>query len=204
MEKLRHKLTDKDVENRSANCSVCGPVKIVKVGQGYTCANRKAASHQRWAEANPDKLRANRQTKSEHYLTDRDVVALTGECAVCGPVDILPYGRGYACGNRARELRGAQQAAPQSWCRECWAEMEDQPGRRRIALRADGSCPRHDDPTLTLTQQTIADRLNRDEMRDTFDEVGPGFHIIGEWDDPYAMPGYESAVPGWHTLGASA
>jgi hypothetical protein len=70
-----------------------------------------------------------------------------------------------------------------------------------VYLRADGSCPRCSDPaTLDLGAQLR-------ELEYGFDRSGErvpeGMHVAYEDDDPYDMPDYESAVPGWRTLGSA-
>src|SRR5690348_10236094 len=105
----RHSLTNKDASTLTADCSVCGFVAIRKAGNGFQCAIKKAQSHKAWVKANPQKATANRRLRSTHELFDRDYAKLTAKCRVCGPVDMVMYGAGYACGVNARTLRSVQQ-----------------------------------------------------------------------------------------------
>jgi hypothetical protein len=113
----RHSLAEKDTQARTALCSVCGSVGIYPAGRGWVCLNKKKASAAAWAQANPEKAHASRTTRSAHRLISRKDTA--GECAVCGPVEAVPYGRGWACGKRAAELRKTQQAHPARRCVDC-------------------------------------------------------------------------------------
>lgn len=196
-----HRLSEKDTGTLTATCSVCGLVAIRKSGTGYQCAVKKAATHKSWASRNPDKAAANRQASSEHRIFDRDYVALTAKCSVCGPVDLLPYGRGYACGNRARELRSVQEDGVQRHCSTCWMESSGARGRRRVYLLADGTCPRCDDDRALDTGAALRD-LEHAMTRGAGGTVPAGFHVVHEGFDPYAVDDYESAVPGWRVLGS--
>ena len=194
----KHSLVGKDLTNLRATCSVCGPVAIRKAGNGYVCSVKKAESHKSWTERNPDKAAANRRVSSAHTLTDRDYVKLTATCAICGPATMAMWGRGYACAALATERRDVQETRIQEWCRECWAEMEGKPDRTKVYLLADGTCPRHDD----LDALDLSLMLKEHEQRAAdWDGIPPGFHEPGP--DPYAMPDYEAAVPGWRTIGGS-
>ena len=115
----RHNLTEKDPQALTAVCSVCGPTRLASKGAGWLCINKKRANTKAWNEASPEKVKANRALSSPHKLMNKDVKASTGMCPLCGPVDILAYGRGWVCGNRARELRTTQQVKPTLPCPDC-------------------------------------------------------------------------------------
>lgn len=96
---------------------MCGPVDIYPVGRGWICLNKKAESARKWAQDNPERMRASRAKPGSHrLLTRRGFVA---ECILCGPVTAVPWGRGYTCSVRANELRTKQQAAPIARCPDC-------------------------------------------------------------------------------------
>ena len=196
---LIHRLSHKDVENMTAFCEVDGLVSIRKSGTGFQCAVKKAASHKTWARQNPEKARANRAQRSDHALFNRDYAKLTADCQVCGSVDLLMYGAGYACGNRARELRQVQQDEQAGGrCREC--TIIDGPAKAP-RLRSDGSCPRCEDPSLSDLSGLL--RTQEHTFRHAGRERVPeGFHVAYDSLDEYAMAPNESAVPGWKTLGS--
>lgn len=108
-----HKLTEKDPAARTGVCSVCGPVSLARKGKSWRCANRRRELHQAWVEENPTKAAASRAHVSPHKVTN-------GVCPLCGPVEAVPYGRGWACPNTpGAKRRLVQQSAPQSRCRDC-------------------------------------------------------------------------------------
>jgi hypothetical protein len=192
---MTHRLTDRDLETRTATCAICGPVKIQRSGNGWACGNRANAQSRKQKRANPQR---DRTSKTEHVLEWQSTELLSGLCRECGPVDIVPWGRGYACGARAKELgRVNHQDAPQTWCRDCWAEMAGDPDRYRVWLLADGTCPR------CSSGQDLGTELRAlEDGRQALVGLEPGFHLVST--DPYSMPDYESAVPGWHTIGTRA
>lgn len=184
-----HRLLNKDPETMTGECSVCGLVAIAKAGNGYQCGVKKKAAQESWRKRNPGKSAANRRRRSEHQLFNRDYLKLTAECVRCGPVAMTPWGRGYACGKRAEELRGRQEAAPAQPCVECWLIDGD-----RVYL-VNGSCPRCSDPRLNDLGASLRDAEYRAAG---LDGVPAGFTVVDlENDDVYAMPEDESVVPGW-------
>lgn len=190
-----HRLLKKDLTTLTGECSECGFVAIAKAGNGFQCAVKKKAGQKAWSQQNPEKARANRRQRSSHELFNRDYVALTASCAVCGPVVMTPWGRGYACATRAAELRTSQESAPNAACRECWIIDGD-----RVYL-TDGVCPRCSDPRLTDTGAALADAERRAGQ---LEGLGSGMTVVDlETDDPYFIPEYEAAVPGWKTVGSS-
>ena len=193
----RHSLKNKDLATLTGECSVCGFVAIRKSGNGYQCAVKKAEAHRSWTQRNPEKAASNRQQRSDHQLYNRDYRALTADCSACNrEVDLVMFGAGYACGVRARELRSVQQETlAGQWCREC--QIID---GYRVRLTADG-CPRCNDPRLSDLGASLRD-AEHNGNRAADQGVPAGFHVEREGFDAYAMPEYESAVPGWKTLGS--
>lgn len=209
-ENVRHRLTEKDVETLTANCSVCGFVAIRKSGTGYQCAIKKAQSHSTWASANPEKAAVNRRHRSEHLLTNKDRDNMTARCQKCGDVKLVPWGRGVVCGNLAAIRRNVQEASSQGACRECWIIDGS-----KVWLSADGTCPAckawdaRNEPRPA--ERRDPGRRSEADLRfigydPEFDggeaePYGAGFSIVGDVD-PYEIPEYESAVRGWKTLGS--
>jgi hypothetical protein len=195
-----HRLTNRDEKTLTGECSVCGLVAIRRAGNGYRCAVKLAEKHSAWAKKNPAKARANRRSKSDHKLFAHDYVAAKATCAVCGPVDIVMWGAGYACGPHARTLRTVQQdALAGQKCREC-AIIDGYTYAPR--MRADGTCPRCSDPRVADTGAMLRDQ-EHNALHGSPDRVPAGFHVVHPDGDPADMPAYESAVPGWKTLGSS-
>jgi hypothetical protein len=85
--------------------------------------------NRRWAENNPEKREASRRKPGLHTLLERK--GASGVCVICGSVEAVPWGRGWTCGTRAKELRGSQQAAPQTRCVDCqvWLKSGEGPER---------------------------------------------------------------------------
>jgi hypothetical protein len=196
----RHSLTNKDAATLTADCSICGFVAIRKAGNGFQCAIKKAQSHRAWVKRNPEKATANRRLRSTHELFGRDYAALTAKCAICGPVDMVMWGAGYACGVNARALRSTQQTAQVGGrCREC--EIIDGPaGAPR--LRADGSCPRCvEGPDRYVSSHVPPERRHR-SVGLAAEYEGAGFTVVHDDNDPYSLADTETAVPGWRTLGS--
>lgn len=196
----RHKLSNKDLEAMTATCSVDGPVKLTRAGSSVRCSVAAANAHQRWVRLNPDKAKANRATRSAHRLTSFDETTSTGECPVCGTVGVTPKGRGWMCSNRAYELWRRQQDVPQARCGRC----------SKVWLRADGSCPACDNEDQLVLSRSI--RASRD-LRAVIAQAGKWGRIEDEGYSrlidtvnhtpavEYAMEPFESAEPGWRTLG---
>lgn len=192
---VRHRLTNRDESTLTAECSVCGFVSMRKAGNGFMCAVKKADAQKAWASKSPAKAAANRRQRSDHTLFNRDYTRLTADCSACQTeVDLVMYGAGYACGVRARELRTVQQATMAGQrCREC--AIIDGPAKAP-RVRADGTCPRCEDPRLSDTGSVLRDQeyaygLGAEE------HVPDGMHVVLDGDDAYGMPDDEAAVPGW-------
>ena len=187
---MTHSLASKDVERRTADCSVCGPVKISKSGTGWVCAEKAKANARAWKARNPDR---DRTSKTEHKLTWKNPQTGTGLCAVCDVVEIVPWGRGYACPNGdAAKTRVHFQDAPATYCDACKLLDGD-----LVWLTVDG-CPRCNETDLNA--MFAKDAADQRLMGDT-DWSEMGMHVEGLLADPEYMPDYESAVPGWHTIG---
>jgi hypothetical protein len=180
-ERVIHHLESKDTEARKARCSVCGPVRILPAGRGWVCAVKKREQKREWSRANADRVRASRQRQGAHRLSCLDTINRAARCAVCGGVDIVPWGRGFTCGNRARELRKVQQEAPTPRCPTCndWHPWRD------CALvpykTLDQVMPRE-----IVTYDGALEVLVRTGMRelpeDRRDRTVPGLKTIGDYN----------------------
>lgn len=131
----------------TATCSVCGPLVAMRaVGKYFACKTARTEAQHAWVKAHPDRARESHKVKpSKHRLTNRDGKPDT--CAICGPVDVVPAGRGYECGPNSR-ARGVKNPplAPQLKCQKCMT----------VFLTRDGVCLECD------THHLIgADYLNR-------------------------------------------
>ena len=185
-----HHLTEKDLETRTAVCSVCGPVDIRKASRGWQCGVKKRAGSREWMQANRGRRS---EARSPHRLDWKSTETGDGLCSECGPVKIVAYGRGWAC---AEGTTRRAQGAPTPYCPDC----RDDDGK--IIPLADGRCPRC---VMSLNQQLLADAdLHRQIDRSGYvDEAAPLVPlVVGHWADPYQMPDFETAVPRWKTLGS--
>lgn len=197
----RHSLSEKDTDRRTARCAICGPVKMRKNGNSWTCANKRKEVTDRWERQNQDKVSARRDSVSVHHLTQTDPKTMTGECPVCGPVAIVAWGRGYACATRAGELRQVQEERPMRRCWKCRAwDSEANP------VDEDDVCARCTDelsPGRTLAYIPGARAHTVESLREAatyFEFEDAGMHV-GFPDDPYALDDQE-VVPGWQTIGS--
>lgn len=158
---MKHSLTNKDKAALTADCSVCGTaVAIARNGKyGFVCREGRKAATRRYKQAHPDRVREQKnRPASKHRLTKRDGTPDT--CAVCGPVEPKPMGRGYGCPNRAVELGWKVfPEAPQPRCLLC-----------RTFLDRMGACPKCDDDFTDLDEKYLpaesrpAQRLYRPEL----------------------------------------
>lgn len=127
-----HRLLTKEPATRTGMCSECGSTRIARKGAYWRCAGVNAARVSTWRHANPVQARAHRrrstarwrQKPRAHELLARDMGTLTGECAECGPVSIVRYGRGWMCGSRQGcrcedEVRWAYTTAGVALCEPC-------------------------------------------------------------------------------------
>lgn len=82
----KHRITNIDIENRTADCSTCGKVSIHKKGGGqYRCAtNAKAAA------------RVNRF--KDKYSLDITVTDVPTNCEVCGGSTRIAYDHDHTTG----------------------------------------------------------------------------------------------------------
>lgn len=200
--KIRHLLTDKDTSARTASCSVCGPVEIrpVNGGRSWICLNKKRASADEWREANPERTAEGRRRVSEHHLSEYSLTTRQGECPVCGPVAIVPFGRGYACANRAAELRSSVQEELVR-CSICGHQTsEDNPV-------VDGACGFHRGRNWGTRELAhgMGTFFRYDEtIEQAISVVAQGGYTgshQGYEQRAAQMRNTEKAVPGWKTLG---
>lgn len=195
-EPISHRLSEKNFSTMTATCSVCGPVPMRSRGKGrMACGKKIAEKHARWARGNPQKASRNRNTRSAHKLASFDASTHTGLCPVCGPVGVIPKGRGWMCETRAKELWSIQQSAPQERCRVC----------RRAYLSADGTCRyctdrEHQDWAFALADM----ERKREEMAQV--RVWTGEHLDFVIDphrhDLLSVEGEHVANPELKTIGA--
>lgn len=171
-----HHLTEKDPELRRAVCSVCGSTDIKPAGRGWRCATKSRLDNRLYFRDHPERRS---KKESAHRLED-------GECAMCGPVQPVPYGRGWACPNGTTR----RQANP-NLCRDC-LDVGD-----RVDL-VDGWCPRC---SRSLNQILLDEADTHRQLAAAGLGDWSGFSLVGGWLDPEYMPDYETAVPGWKTLG---
>lgn len=186
---MTHRLTAKDTTCRTAVCSVCGPVRILRAGNGWVCATKHREHQRAHRRRNPGRPRS--QSTNPHRLEAIDHQTRRSSCSVCGPVRVVPWARGWICPTRAAELgRVVEQAEPQPYCRDCAAA-----DGVRVWLDADGTCPRCAETDLSIELAKLAAH----QRSVPEDATQAGLHIIG-MGDPYEMLDYESAVPGWRTI----
>ena len=106
----KHKLSNKDLTTMTADCEVCGEkVELEKKGKGYRCKNMGRELRRQYKQRNAE----SRGGKSEHSLHGGST------CPLCGPVIPVPWGKGFMCPNRAKELgwKPADAIAPR--CHRC-------------------------------------------------------------------------------------
>lgn len=180
---MRHHLEGKDLLTREAHCSVCGPVRTVRGGNGWVCGSKHARNRR---ASDRRRVGRDRSSANRHRLEWHDPDTRTGLCSLDGAVEIEPWGRGWICPVRSRELgRTVPQAAPQRWCSDCMAA-----DGVKVWLADDG-CPR-------CAETDLAALLRERRPGEHLEE---GLHLA-PGGDPYWMPEYESAVPGWRTIGS--
>lgn len=184
-----HRLTEKDIESRTAVCSVDGEVRIYRSGRSWVCATKQNTYTRRYLRRHPDKRGG---SSNPHRLGWTDPGSRKAECAKCdGVVDVVPVGRGWMCQARAVEIgRLRSEPEPQAYCRDCADEGT-------VIPLVDGECVRC---AKSLNLQLLELAATERELADA-DIDAMSFSIAGQWVDPYRMPDYESAVPGWTTLG---
>lgn len=91
-----HNLSNVDLENRTATCSVCGDTRIfveyspIRHNLRVGCIEgRKADRRERDARYRAAKSLQNPDWKPQHRLSEVDLVTMTGICSVCGPTEVL-------------------------------------------------------------------------------------------------------------------
>lgn len=185
---MKHSLLEKDPETRRGKCAIDGDVRIQKSGTGWVCGEKHNAAARASKARHPERSRS---SKTEHQLTFQNPKTGTGICAKCDVVEIVAWGRGYACPNgEAAKTRTHFQDRPASYCDACKILDGD-----IVWLTADG-CPRCNETDLNA--MFAKDAADGRLMGGT-DWAEQGMHIVG-LADPYEMPDYESAVPGWQTI----
>ena len=197
---LRHSLSEKDTDRRTARCAICGPVKMRRKGNTWVCANKRKEINDRWAQKNQDKVNARRNVVSAHHLLQTDAKTMTGVCPICGPVAIVAWGRGYLCAVRAGELRQVDQERPMKRCWKCrtW-DSERNPVTDEVCQR----CTEELQPGRTLGYMPGGRAHTVESLREAtfYLEVEEAGMHVGFPDDPYALDDQE-AVPGWKTIGS--
>lgn len=186
----RHSLSERDTDARTAVCSIDGPVTIRKSGTGWACAVKVNAQARETKRRNPARKHT---SDSPHRLEWKDPETRSGVCPIDGPVDIVPWGGGWVCRVRATELGVTNpQDKPQGYCRDCVVA-----DAVFVWLDAEGNCSRCAETDLNAEFAKLAadDRLMADV--EDWSEAGINLVTLG---DPYEMPDYESAVPGWKTI----
>lgn len=196
---MTHHLTDKDVEKRTAVCSIDGPVKIRKAGNGWTCAVRANAAGRESKRRNPARSRT---SDSPHRLTWKDPETRTGLCPECGAVEIVPWGTGWHCKPHAEELGHVNhQDAPQGYCRDCSSDSG-----QFVMFDHTGACPRCSKSLNASIAEIHHYAAEKDDFYRWFVGIDEGAEpdeafIFSGWTDPYEMPEHETAVAGWKTIG---
>lgn len=124
-----HHLTEKNSDELTAVCSICGPTDIRKSGTGHLCIESRRATKR----AAKSKAPKQKSTPSPHRLTN--VQDGRGTCAIDGEVSVVAWGRGWMCGPRFTELGWTtKQTKPQERCPAC-----------KTWLDRFGSCPQCSD-----------------------------------------------------------
>lgn len=195
----RHRLTDRDVDSLTADCSICGPaVAIRRVGKYFQCVTAAREAKAAWRKRHPASDKADKmRPPSAHRLMVRD--GREDTCKVCGVVTPVPHGRGWMCPNRAAELGftgKATKVPPNQKCKTCAAW-----------LCADGHCPR------CVTELDFSDldwqyapNKSRQKLRRfaglNYGDLD-GFTVQHPEDGPTSLPSSnESVVEGWKTIGS--
>lgn len=83
----KHRLTEVDLEARTAVCAVDGPVEIYVSGKQRVCK----VSRQQPRVAKP----------GEHRMMSKDMETMTGVCSTCGPVRMNRRKGNPGCPNRS-------------------------------------------------------------------------------------------------------
>ncbi|QLF83305.1 endonuclease VII [Rhodococcus phage NiceHouse] len=76
---MQHKLSEKDLVKKEANCAVCGPTRLVRIQQGGVCPQGHAETNVRYYDTNSGEVikltGRERLAKLEEYGPD---------CMICG------------------------------------------------------------------------------------------------------------------------
>jgi hypothetical protein len=107
----QHTLTNRDDENLIADCEVCGKrVKTERRGKHQPrCKNAGREQRRRYKQRNVE----SKGGPSKHALEGGTT------CPICGPVTPVPWGRGFMCPNRAKELGWKPPEEMEPRCHRC-------------------------------------------------------------------------------------
>lgn len=160
------------------------------------CSVKKREQKRAWALANPARVAASRSKPGQHQV-------LEGVCAVCGPVPLVPWGRGYACSVRAGELRKVQQERPAERCRDCkvWFTAERCPKcltlvpHRTLEDLMTTEIPQWDSTVDLLIRRDLSEP--RDDGRD---RTNPALKTLGDRDVPAQWRWALQPNPDWSRL----
>jgi hypothetical protein len=193
-----HRLSAINPSSLRAFCSRCGETECRRSGEGYVCLNARRDAQQRWRREHPERD-ATTKGPSPHRLTWKDLTTMTGGCPIDGVVPIVAFARGYTCGVRAAELRSKQQSEPTPRCMECGRFAT---GYNEVSPT--GLCQRcAKDLDWATTQWSREGDVGQLRDRGLSSDA---YRLLSEYDLHHPegyVPDYESAVPGWKTLGAS-
>jgi len=158
-----------------------------------------------------------------HSLSDRSVAGMTAHCSECsGRVAIARVGNGYQCKTakansiRAWRLRNPEKAAANRRVRsEHQVVNRDPEARTGFCLKCEaevglvpygwGYLCKTRAEQLRRNQESSPQTPYREQPVQT-DHDGAaeyqanGYTVVGPADDPYYMPPFENAVPGWRTI----
>jgi hypothetical protein len=108
---LRHNLSNVDLEHRTATCSVCGetPVFVDHTPKRHKlvvgCLTKRRIDNRAAQRRKGERRRlANPNWKPKHKVRQLNPETLTGVCDICGPTEVIRYGRKritYICANKA-------------------------------------------------------------------------------------------------------
>ncbi|KJK12561.1 hypothetical protein UB45_07740 [Terrabacter sp. 28] len=188
---MKHSLTNKDKAALTADCSVCGPAVPIKLNgrYGIVCVEARRQARRNYKKAHPERARAQKaaSTPSLHRLTLRNGDPDT--CAICGPVQPKPWGRGYMCPKLHEEKRWPEQSAPDPQCPICKRYLDKY-----------GACLRCDDDLSDLDARYMpVEARGMRKLMAQLENIPVGLTIATAETQLPSTP--EVAVHGWKTLG---
>jgi hypothetical protein len=106
-----HRLSNVDLQAKTAVCSVCGPTDIrIRRERGNikrSCATKHRAALRAYQQRKQAEFREGNavleRPHSPHVLSNIDYQAKAAVCAICGLIDVRIVGGNLMCGNRHRE-----------------------------------------------------------------------------------------------------